>query len=53
MSEIEDTMDELIGSIAGLCLLYGIKTDKGTGKVIVDLLHKLEEQIKGLLECQK
>lgn len=48
MSKIEDTMGELIGSIVGLCLLYDIKTDKGTGKIIVNLLHKLEEQINRL-----
>lgn len=48
MSKIEDTMGELIGSIVGLCLLYDIKTDEGTGKIIVNLLHKLEEQINRL-----
>lgn len=41
----EQSIDELSGAIAGLFLFYGISTEKGVGKLITNLLKKVEKQL--------
>lgn len=40
----EQTTDKLYGALAGLFLAYGISTEEGSGKIIIELLKEVEKQ---------
>lgn len=46
MTNKECVIDELCGAIAGLFLSYGISSKKGAGKIITDLLKRVEKQLQ-------
>lgn len=49
----ESIIDELFGAIAGLFLFYGISPEKGSGKIITDLLKRVEELLqRKTAECE-
>lgn len=50
----ESIIDELFGAIAGLFLFYGISPEKGSGKIITDLLKRVEELLqRKTAECEE
>lgn len=50
----ESAIDELYGAIAGIFLFYGISPEKGSGKIITDLLKRVEKQLqRKTAECEE
>lgn len=53
MTDKEQIMDKLYGALAGLFLVYGISTEEGSGKIIIDLLKEVEKQYQSKeQECE-
>lgn len=54
MTDKEQIMDKLYGALAGLFLVYGISTEEGSGKIIIDLLKEVEKQYQSKeQECEE
>lgn len=54
MTGKEQIMDKLYGALAGLFLVYGISTEEGSGKIIIDLLKEVEKQYQSKeQECEE
>lgn len=53
MPDRESVIDELYGAIAGIFLFYGISPEKGSGKIITDLLKRVKKQLqRKTTECR-
>lgn len=53
MTGKEQIMDKLYGTLAGLFLVYGISTEEGSGKIIIELLKEAEKQLaRKISECE-
>ena len=46
MTDKERIIDKLYGAVAGLFLVYGISTEEGVGKIVIDLLNEAENQFQ-------
>lgn len=54
MTGKEQIMDKLYGALAGLFLVYGISTEEGSGKIIIELLKEAEKQLaRKISECEE
>lgn len=54
MTDKEQIMDKLYGALAGLFLVYGISTEEGSGKIIIELLKEAEKQLaRKISECEE
>lgn len=53
MTDKEQIMDKLYGALAGLFLVYGLSTEEGSGKIIIELLKEAEKQLaRKTQECE-